>query len=1361
MTNAGGARVTRGGLDFLASNVPALAQKLLGGSTTGGLLTFPIGTSSGSISIVITSISYTICPDGPNPTGTPPTCTIEINIANISSVTIQSDTPDVLHIAATVPIRLQDLPITVLGSTPYVTLDDGSGGYVNLPITADVTLAGIPNDAAHAARVGYTSIAISNLAFDQTTVSNAISFHGTGIGSDILAGILNAVKGTVASSLLGGLSSKLAGPLQSATCMKEAKMPDGTMACPTGTFDVSGTCRFTNDAAGECVPMLLGTEMRLNLSSLLASISPGTTGGLDFGLAGGGDMIPAPGTDKTTNGMTLGLFGGAIPQPLATCIKPVDNPLTTGLTLPVELNPTTVDTAPTWWPKPGGTPDYGNGPDINIGVSQAFLNHAFTSAYNSGLLCLGINSTQFPSLPVGAIGALVHGLKQVTDQFGTGNPSTLALTIRPQKAPVIKLGAGDAAFKSPLIDITLPATAIDFYFWVEDRYVRLFTGNIDIGIGLNLEPGPAGITLKFPPSNPISFANVTVTNNTLLTDSDTDLAGVVGGIGSLIPASAFSSIKPFNLSSSLASLGLTLNIPPGGINTLPNGGMPYLGIFAKLGVAPKTASPKISPKARIDKMEIDAASYELKTFHQKPTLVHVHADAAEDNGSIAVEYSYQVDEGLWSSYFSGRDFVVDSPFFALEGKHTIRVSARQVGVVDSEGEPATLSVPIDVHPPLAKVTSQAGGAMVLQVADTVSHGQAIRVEASFDGAPYADVAASIEKPNERAIVAPTTAKIADLRITDESGNVTSQHVVLTPETIRGRPDPFLPSTGSCGCSVPGTSSDPTHGLAAFGALAAIGAVIERRRRRRSRVADAACATLFVASSGTMGCTCASGNSAGPPTGPVDSGQQETTPDIDAGPGLLTYVKGSYTSSAMAADGTIWVAGYHEGDPTAGSDGFFADLIVGKLDPTSGVVNWVCVDGVPSTAATYDPNGFRSGNGDPGDDVGMYTSMVLDAAGHPIVAYFDRTHGGLRVATYDGTTWASHEVEHAAVGWAGKYTAMTMVGGKPVIAYQKLEPGTGGFGLAKVRVAKASSATPAASTDWTIEDVASDPATACVQAICTAGQTCVMANAASSIKPICAKPITGCDASCSGTCIGDSTGKPFCATANSPQDGLLNMIGTSIAIGVTPASALAIAFYDRVHGNLRGGTESGGTWTITPATKPIDGWTGVAATDVGEGDRGLAVTMAIDTTGNWHLAYVDGVTESVLYKFVPGGDLTKASTAVVVDDGATSDGKTAFPDGLHVIGDNASISVDATGKVVVVYMDATGGTLHYAKATGGAKATFTHGVITQDGTAGFWPHLLGTRVVNFYRLLGTTAPDPTSGAPGDPVVLGDVRAVALP
>ena len=66
--------------------------------------------------------------------------------------------------------------------------------------------------------------------------------------------------------------------------------------------------------------MLLGTDAHIDLGGLLKSISPGTAGGVDFGLAAAGAMNPAPGLPanaqgRTPNGVTLSMLGGVLPQP--------------------------------------------------------------------------------------------------------------------------------------------------------------------------------------------------------------------------------------------------------------------------------------------------------------------------------------------------------------------------------------------------------------------------------------------------------------------------------------------------------------------------------------------------------------------------------------------------------------------------------------------------------------------------------------------------------------------------------------------------------------------------------------------------------------------------------------------------------------------------------------------------------------------------------------------------------------------------------------------------------------------------------------------------------------------------------------
>ena len=58
----------------------------------------------------------------------------------------------------------------------------------------------------------------------------------------------------------------------------------------------------------------------MNLGALLQSISPGTSGAVDFMLAAGGNMNPA------NSGITLGMLGGALPQPQSSCVPVAANP---------------------------------------------------------------------------------------------------------------------------------------------------------------------------------------------------------------------------------------------------------------------------------------------------------------------------------------------------------------------------------------------------------------------------------------------------------------------------------------------------------------------------------------------------------------------------------------------------------------------------------------------------------------------------------------------------------------------------------------------------------------------------------------------------------------------------------------------------------------------------------------------------------------------------------------------------------------------------------------------------------------------------------------------------------------------------
>jgi len=1342
--NAAGVRVTRAGLDFLQTNLPTVIEKVLSGGGTSvkdGIMTFEIPISKGSTKILFFDINYTVCAGGPKPGEKPPKCIVEINIAKISKVKIDSVTAHNLKVSAVIPIRLQRLPmdISVVGNIE-ATLGNGSCSdvqFVDVPMTADISLEKIPDDAKHAVRAGYTKVFIdgSKFSFDKDVIKGAFKFCGSGLNDTIIGWF----KGLIADQIVGQLGSQLVGPLASATCMKAQKLPDGTEQCPTGTFNKGGTCRFDNTDGGECVPMLLGMESRFDLSGLLASLSPGTSGGLDFMLASGGDMSPAPGTGAAVNGITLGMLGGGQPVTQSLCVPKADFPLPTGLALPDVLSANDVPdwTAPTK-------------PHLGIGVSEAYINHAAAGAYNSGAFCIGISSEQISQLNAGLFSLLLPSIKGLSDKFNPGETSpAMALSIRPQKAPNITIGDNKPDFTSPLLGLKMQDTDLDFYMWSHDRFVRLFTGRIDIGVPINLEAGKEGIGLKFAPKNPLQFTNPRISNNILLLEKDASVGKLVESIGGLIPASTFSSIKPIKLDSALASFGLKLTIPEGGIRKVEKDAQRWLGIFAYLETA-SAAVPATKTTAQIVKTTIDPKNFDLATVGDAPPRFDVHATSDLDNGTRKVEYAYKVDNGVYTTFFPERDFTVTSPFFILQGKHTISVVSRIAGVPESEGEPTVMPVVVDVLAPIVKVRSEVPGTVKILASDIVSVGADLKVDARIDGGQWIPVPVVEAKEagkvvTTRLVSVPVEATTIEVRATDEAGNIASTSSAL----IRGRADATVPGGSGCGCSVPGKEDKSNSASLAFGALAVVGMVAERRRRRVNRARQIATASLFVAASGASGCTCASGDEEGGPA------------ECNGKPDYIPYVIGSHTSVATATDGTIWVAGYNEGDPSGGTaEDFLADLVVGKFDTAKGAVQWSVVDGVPKPAegATLDKNncGFRGGVIDPGDDVGQYTAMVLDSTGNPIVAYFDRTNGALKVAHGDGKQWSTHTVQTVATGWAGKFNSMVLLGGKPVIAYQVVEPGSGGYAKAKVRVAKAQTEVPSNEGDWSIEDAFVDDKAPCIQDVCSSGQKCLAGDPGAGLEPICTATVSGCPAACADgeACVKDKAGVAGCQKTKVKLGIYINAVGTGISLAAS-GSDLGLVFYDRVRGNIRASSNKGGKWTTTPTTAPLDGWTGDVTKNKDTGDRGIGASLAIDATGNWHVVYADGIKEWLLYKFVPGGDVTKAAATVVIDDGASTDGSaaTAFKDGQHVIGENAQVVLDG-GTLKVVYQDSTGGTLRWAKAPGGAGAKFTRGVVKQDGFAGFWPRIVGNQALNFYRMKGETDN-------GDPLIVGNVRAVPLP
>jgi hypothetical protein len=115
-----------------------------------------------------------------------------------------------------------------------------------------------------------------------------------------------------------------------------------------------------------------------------------------------------------------------------------------------------------------------------------------------------------------------------------------------------------------------------------------------------------------------------------------------------------------------------------------------------------------------------------------------------------------------------------------------------------------------------------------------------------------------------------------------------------------------------------------------------------------------------------------------------------TEEVDGFPdenGLDPGDQGRYTSLAVAADGTVWIA--HQ-------------------DATNGVLKYArrAADGTWTT-------GLADTGGGSNYDSGYWASIALDGSGNPVIAHYDKAKGDLRVARWNGTAFTgsvAHEGE---------------------------------------------------------------------------------------------------------------------------------------------------------------------------------------------------------------------------------------------------------------------------------------------------------------------------------------------------------------
>jgi hypothetical protein len=1314
IANAGQVRLTSNGIQFIEDNIGEIAM-----IATGGPLTFPVPTTTVDVPVVRDA---TICPDR--------NCQIS---AEINDLDLQPTAPNTLHAVVQIILDSRDLsggrapiPITVdLGlfdADLNMDLDTRRGSRVFVALETDVTFSNEPRSP----RTGFTRIDVGDITLieGQGIEDDDIDVSGSGVAGAVVSFLLNLLKGTVINLLADQISGLTDGLVGDNLCTTQ-----GEFGCPTGSVaDGSGpdaVCRFS--AGGDCVPMLLGIDGQGDLgNAFLGGLSPGTHAPIQMVLASGEDGV------AVNEGMSLYMTGGFLSYDRTFTTTPGHNPC---VPMMEQVPVPRIARVPSF--QGNVIPGTSTATHLGIGVGEDYLNYAGYGMYDSGMLCLGVGTRLSQQLSTGLFSVLVPTLRALTFPNGA---SPISLAVRPQQPPTFAIGTNPG---DTLLTITLPQAQIDFYVWSQERYIRFMTYQTDLVIGVNLAVMDGQIVPEIVGVTP---TNSSVLNSEILTENPESLAMTIETVLTMFAGMLTSGISGFDLP---AIMGFNIDIPEGGIRGVRDGEDDFLGIFANLALAPTPLTAPIETSLELSDLEVLPESMGQDTFGQNGrNTVWLHFGAEGPLG-VEYEYSYRIDGALWSPWTRDRRIQIDDAALLLQAHHTIEARARVVGEANTvDRSPATAELLIDVLAPEITLEERDDAIGVHVIAeDIVTADEDLEMRVRIDGGewsawgPIADVDTDPElvevevrdeagnvgrsqAPLIRGIPNPAGAGACDCRAAPGAsssghapiglftsllllGAVFVRRARRGTEAARGARGPFdvvrallgLAAVGallvSGGCDCGGGPGGPDGGGGGTDAapVACGGETCSPARPPGDTTGEVCCEAEMMCVAYDLEALCDPGfTCADIENVVVDASCEVTCSMCEALPPLATGILA--TDLDLVIDGTTsYLSGYSPGVP-GGAE--YGDLVFGTLaggDASS--IEWEVVDGVPSDAGrpVGAIDGWRGGIAEPGDDVGRWTSMARASDGTFYIAYYDVTNTALKIAIGRAGSWATHTVD--ATADSGRYTAITLSSsGAPIIAYQRRELAADGRVRSAARVATASSAMPAATSDWTSTEVSGVDA-ACRPDMCMDGQACLESGA-------CVTPSTDCAMACgdgqacvTGACQ-PALVDPYVEDLP-PGRGLYNQIATT-------SSGLALTFYDRSEGNLYGASFDGTTWA---APFLIDGYG-----RTGAGDSGMGSSLFVDGTGTWHVTYVDGTDEGLRYAQITGGAVTVRE---LVDDG-TTDGTTPHTDGRHLVGDDSSVVVTAGGEVRVAYQDATSHTLMIARRSG---TSWSQRVIDSEDHTGFW------------------------------------------
>lgn len=1114
------------------------------------------------------------------------------------------------------------------------------------------------------------------------------------------------------------------------TCESEADCP-----LAGGTTCDGGRCM----SGGQCIPAPLGLQGTLDVGSLLSGFSPGLQALLQY-LANPGSYVQVE-----QEGLSLGVVAGATSQ-RNRCV-------------PLRAPPQNVEPPRAESLRGNVAPD-GTSFEVGLGVSDVLLDHAMWAAFNSGLLCVQVSgenieqlSTRFLSLPLPSLRALARDV------------APMAVTLSPQDPPTFVIGAntvvgpdedGNYTLDDPLLTVTIPELWIDFHLWMEGRWTRAFSLRTDVilpvGIAFSADNGIIPILGDLTSA----IHNLEAHNGEILLDDPNRLAALLPAlIGPLLGGLTDGLLQPIALPD---IMGYQLDLQHSQVTGIENN--TFIGVFAGLerrdGVNEgEGAGYHVETKARRVALQVPPTG----EFEEDGTgvwrKVGVTLDLAGEDGTrdaAEMEYSVKVDDHSWSLFSPAARRTVRSPAFALQGHHTILVRGRRVDDYRTlDPTPEVLDVIIDSMAPELAVEVLAEGLQVT-ASDWVSPREALNVEVRFDDGAWQAVA-------DDRVALPEGALTAQLRATDEAGNVATAEVQVGEAALIGRlPPGEAGAGGGCGCSV-----DSSNKSSGWGALALLALVGFGRRRRRLQVAGAA---LMAASAGFMGGCDDTAPAGDPGEVEVDLGPGPDVDPCDACNANQVCRDDRCVVVTCTADPAVCAGVDCSGGREAtcnpqgvcqcedfcpegcGEEQYCCQARnrcesvpqeCGPMECEPGFEVAVTRDGVPNPETCMTENVECSCVEKAPLEVtkiGRFSEFAVQGNVLWISGYAE-DFGDLVVGRYqdpgevqwqfvDGVPEAAEVVRGPSGPRGGRVLPGQNVGTHTGIA-------VGNEGALHVvyrdetdKALKYALGTPAgAAHSWQIQvlDAEGDPGRWAVITVDARGvpgvayqvlETTVDGVLHSQVRYLLAKnPSPAAAADWNAPLLVHSRPLPEggAVTATYPEG-----TGLFLSVARDPSDAPVLAFYDRTAGALLSSRFTGAGFS---EPEMLAGW----GHPEREGDFGANVDLIVDADGNRHFCYQDGLTDSLRY-LSPELGLDEW-----VDDGVRlGDGGRDYA--VHVVGDDCNMRLDPAGNPVIIYQDATGHDLLLARGNrdggGWVRLPLRGQEATYQGAFGFYAraHLVG-------------------------------------